>query len=314
MTRTGSTGPPGGERGSYPKWAKVKLDKVHLEKRYGYAVGDLSAAYPDDLGKLELRRHVVMARDFVLLLDEMSGEKPHVFTSLLHTDNEITRAGGENVYQTVIDGARLLIYVLSPDKPVIAAEKAIVFGGRGPTGGSDQHRGYRWSLRTAEPVRKAVYVTLLVPQKASAPRPTGVRLVAMDEDRVTVEIDRPDGKTVLTLDRKWSPGRDNGPGRVEVAPPGGVGKQSPSCHGTFTLPASVSSPTGWTRSRKPSRRPSGRSTSSPTAPISSSCPRRSSVSAASVAAAPTASSISPNRWTARPSSGWPPGPANTAAT
>ena len=74
----------------------------------------------------------------------------------------------------------MLMYVLAPKGSAIKPEKAIVFGGRGPIGGTDQHRGYQLTLQTTEPVQNTKYITLLVPQTKTAPKPKEVKLVKLE--------------------------------------------------------------------------------------------------------------------------------------
>jgi hypothetical protein len=198
------------ERDGYSKWAQVKLDKVHLEADYGYARGDLSAAYPDELGPIHLYRHVVMTKDFILLVDEAGGEQPHTFTSLLHTDREINLITPTHA-ETEVGTARLGIYVPAPEHAVLTAEPAIVFGGRGPVGGGDEQRGYQLSIQTEEPVKSTTYVTLLVPQVETETPLQGVSLKKRNKSSLSVLIHWGARQQTVTLDLNWKEGRGTEP-------------------------------------------------------------------------------------------------------
>lgn len=209
--RTGAT-----DRDHYEKWAGVKLVKVHLEKNYGYAMGDISSAYPDDLGPLILRRHVVMTRDFVVLVDEIGGEQPHTFTSLLHADKEF-KAVSTNCYETVVGDSRLVVYMLAPEVSVIKNNPSIVFGGTDPAGGGEQQRGYQLSIQTGYPLLHGYFVTVLVPQNQADVFPHDVRLVRLDRDDASISIDWGGRKETVSLNFGWDQSVLGGPVSISIA-------------------------------------------------------------------------------------------------
>ena len=200
----------GRERACNAKWDKVRLTKVHLEKTYGYALGDLSSAYPDELGRITLLRHVIMTRDVVVLLDEFDGEKPHVFTSVLHTD-EIMQKQADGVWKLSLKDGGMMAYVLSPGETKVEAAEAIVFGGKGPGGGADVQRGYQLTIGTPKPVAAGTYVTVLTPLGSDQAVPRAVRCEALDKKAMTLLIDWGARTETIRLDMRWKPGEAAGP-------------------------------------------------------------------------------------------------------
>lgn len=194
----------------YSKWMPARLEKVHVEDEYVYALGDFSTAYPEDLGALTIRRHFVATRDFQIVYDELSGARSHEYTWLLHADNAFEERN-DQVFSTTADPARLSAHVLSPAEVTAKAGTAICFSKDSPHKGKEEPRGYELALTTDGAVDRGHFLIVLIPQRSDEPR-AQVRLAALTGKAIEIEISGPDGRhqrARLQLD--WSPDSDTGP-------------------------------------------------------------------------------------------------------
>lgn len=195
----------------YSTWTPAKLEKVHLEKEYGYAKGDFSTIYDESLGKLNIQRHVIMSNDFLIVLDEQSGVNPHKYTFMLHSDNQF-KTMSANLTETQTGDAKLLVYTLSPTAFVSTPGPAMMFYGKSPNKGEDRESGYQLAVATDGRVKSNKLVNVLIPIKAGAKKPRSVDLLKFDQKETVIKIVSGDGKAeTITLNLAWKSGSKEGP-------------------------------------------------------------------------------------------------------
>jgi hypothetical protein len=194
----------------YSTFDAVRMRKVHLEKGYGYAMGDMSAAYPQDkLGKLAIRRHVLMTERCLIVLDDISAEKEHTYSWLLHSDQDLKQTGGPIV--TEAGDARLLTYVLSPREARVSMGPAIVNAGNAPGPGEPQQRGYQLTVENAAKDSSTRFLVVLIPAAEQEKDPLRVAGTRLDDGAAQVEITWPDAGTErITVDLGWAMGQGAG--------------------------------------------------------------------------------------------------------
>jgi len=203
----------------YALFDAVRIEKVHLEDDYGYAQGDMSSAYPQDkLGKLSMKRHVLMAERYLLVLDALDAERAHTYSWLLHSDVEPVQKG--DAFVSDMGGARLLTYVLMPSDRTVEIGPEIVMGGRSnPPGSSDtEQRGYVVTAANAKPARKLTFVSLLIPRSREEADPASVELSRLDDRMAEVTITWPGRETeTISLDLSWQQGDAGGPANFAMS-------------------------------------------------------------------------------------------------
>jgi len=197
----------------YAAFDKVRITKTHLTRGYGYAAGDLAAAYDvtGELGGLSMVRHVVMTREFMVVVDDLAGARPHEYTWLMHTDTPISPVDG-GAFESVTGDMRLLTYPLSPDNAAGRIRPTMVFAGTSPGKGSPAQRGYQLELSTPGKVPGTRFITLMLPLAKDQPAPRRVRLSRSDGTEVTIRIHWPNrAPEIVRLNPNWKPGDPAGP-------------------------------------------------------------------------------------------------------
>ncbi len=198
------------ERGMpYNKFNGVSIKKQFLCKEYGYAAGDISTAYmKGDLGKLALLRQVVMTKNYLVVFDSLSGEKPHEYTWISHSDKEYKKEGG--CYVTENGKARLLTFNLLPDNFKAETGIAAVMGGTAPGKGKKEDRGFELTLQ-AQKAGSTGFLNVLFPLSKAEKDPVSVK-GRVDQKSVTVDIVWPESvKETVTLDLNWLQSGTKGP-------------------------------------------------------------------------------------------------------
>lgn len=192
----------------YATWTGAKLEAVHLEAAYAYARADFSRVYAAELGGLQIRRHLVASRDMVIILDDLAGDKPHVFSSLVHADAAFQNVA-PGVMRTTTGNAALLHYVLNPTECVVASEPAMVMNyTKGPNNGVDEQRGFQLTLTSTAPVTRQRFISVLVPIAAGEAAPQAVELVAHDAKQLQVRVVRTAAEArIYVVDLTWQEGQ-----------------------------------------------------------------------------------------------------------
>lgn len=188
----------------YSKWTPARIEKLHLEHGYAYAMGDFSTVYPEELGRLTVRRHFVATRDFIVVRDELGGDRPHEFTWLLHADNAFEETA-PRVFETTLGGARLTAHVLRPAPPRSSTGPAMVFQKGKPHEGVEEPRGHELALTTDGAVPAAEFVVVLVPAQSDAPR-ADVAAVSANGQGLRFDLTHPGERArKVHLDWTWQP-------------------------------------------------------------------------------------------------------------
>ncbi len=197
----------------YDVFDRVHVEKVHLGPEYGYAAGDMSAAYPqDELGELSIKRHMVMAERFLLVVDDIDAERAHTYSWLAHSDYPFEK--GDRTFVSQVGDVRLVTYSLAPEAVEAEVGPTIVKQGSAPGPGEDQQRGYQLVLNAAGKPGKTRIATLLVPVGEGETLPR-VEASAVEDDTVDVTIRWDSGKAEnVSLDLGWS--ADSGDRRSPV--------------------------------------------------------------------------------------------------
>lgn len=190
----------------YATWMGVRLAKVHLETAYAYALADFSSVYDAKLGKLKIQRHFFVNKDLSIVYDDLQGDKPHVFTSLVHADAAF-QAAGAGLMKAKVGSANLLHYTLNPSECVVANEPAMVFSMVKPNQGADEQRGFQLSVASTAATQRQRFINVLIPTKADRPNPLAVELVAQDDKRLQIKVawSKDDSRT-YAIDLTWQQG------------------------------------------------------------------------------------------------------------
>ena len=206
----GSDGEYHNERGvSYKKFNDVSIKKEFLCKDYGYAVGDISSAYVrGSLGKLSLQRHIIMRKDYLIVFDDLSGEKPHEYTWISHSDKEYKKDGG--LYISENGMAKLLTYTLLPKDLTAETGVATVMAGTAPGKGKKENRGFELKLQSLK-TGKTMFLNVLIPLEKTEKIPISV-MGSCDGKKVNVDIIwSQSNKEKIVLDLSWGQQAEKGP-------------------------------------------------------------------------------------------------------
>ncbi len=197
----------------YEKQDQVRIDACHLEDAYGFAAGDMGSVYAGTPG-VRLRRIVLMTARWLLVVDDMSGEKEHRPTWLCHADAEFRAEGAAHVAR--LEKAALAVFSLSGIPETATLGPTIVMSGTAPGKGKPEQHGWQLSLSPATAAAQTRLIHLIVPLAAGEPLPA-VKLEKMDGDRLDLRLQWAGGKTEQAeVDLTWK----NGPaGPARITPP-----------------------------------------------------------------------------------------------
>jgi len=190
----------------YATWTGARLAKVHLEPAYAYAMADFSLVYDASLGKLQIQRHLFVSKEVMIVYDDLQGERPHVFTSLVHADAPF-QAAGPGVMKAQVGSASLLHYTLNPGECTVANGPAMVFSYVKPNQGVDEQRGFQVSVESPAATARQRFITVLIPTKAEHPVPQAVELLAQDDRQLHVRVTWVQGESrTYVIDLTWQQG------------------------------------------------------------------------------------------------------------
>jgi len=175
----------------YEKFDRARLEKTFVCQEYGFAAGEFSSVYPEDLGLKALRRLVLVTHRYLLVIDNLESEKPQTLTWFCHTDNPFAAEGA--AYVSKKEKASLAVLPLGADPLEAAMEPTIVQAGTGPEKATPTQRGHHLKLTTVKPAASVQLVTLLVPVANGQKAPTAT--FQSELKTPTLILQWPDGRT-----------------------------------------------------------------------------------------------------------------------
>lgn len=192
------------ERGfPYGDFNQARITSQFLGADYGFASGEFGAAYKRKVPGVELRRSVLMTKNWLLIVDDMKAGQPRRLTWLCHAQEEFKPEGDAFVSRQ--PKASLAVIPLTPSldaKP----EPAMVMAGRAPGRGVSEQRGFQLALGMKDPAPQARLINLLVPLGPEEKAPTA-KLINGEGGQIALEITRADGRTEkVKLDLNWKSG------------------------------------------------------------------------------------------------------------
>jgi hypothetical protein len=204
----------------YEQFDGAKIDQVHLSDQYGFASGTIGSAYTRQVPGVTLRRSVLMRKNYLLLIDDLSANEPHALTWLCHADTNFDADGA--AYVAKIGKAKLAVIPLKADLVDAKSEPKTVMAGTAPGKGAPTQHGFELSLTTKAPAKSVRLATLVIPLGAGDEVPT-IASSSLDGDAVKVSITWPKGGLeTIELNLGWkmpaAPDAANpGPARFAVA-------------------------------------------------------------------------------------------------
>lgn len=145
----------------YERLDKIRIKQVKLGKGFAQVVGDAAAAYEPELGVKRFERHFVLINSNTFeIRDYLETIQPHVFTSLLHSDETIQQTGKTRfVIQT--KGVNLGINLRQPENAITKIEPNFLIGAGQPGSvdkGERHQRGERLAIATSAPATQSRFV------------------------------------------------------------------------------------------------------------------------------------------------------------
>jgi hypothetical protein len=203
------------ERGAnYADLNEAHITSQYLGAEYGFARGEFGSAYRHQVPGVDLTRSLLMTKRWLLIVDDMTADKPHHLTWLCHSLAEFHKDG--QAYVARQSGASLAVLPLTPGDVQAKPEPTIVVAGRAPGRGAPEQRGFKLGLRTAAQTAQTRFINLLVPLAPDEKLPEA-KLTENEGNRVALEIRWPDGKTEsVSLDLGWKAGGENGPAQIAL--------------------------------------------------------------------------------------------------
>lgn len=195
------------ERGvPYKDFDHARIDREFLCDQYGFASGEFGSAYTRQVPGVKLKRSLLMTQRWLLIVDDMEGEKPHELTWLCHADAPFQPEG--KAFIAHLPKASLAVVPLAPAGLESKVGPTVVSAGRAPGQGVPQQRGSQLSLTLSAPAQTARIINILVPLAADE-KPPVVQLTKQEGSQVALEIQWPAGKTEkvqLNLEAKGDTG------------------------------------------------------------------------------------------------------------
>jgi Domain of unknown function (DUF4962)/Heparinase II/III-like protein len=200
------------ERGiPYADLDQARITSHFLSPEYGFASGEFGRVYKRSVSGVQLRRSLLMTKDWLLVVDDMEADQPRNLTWLCHSLAEFLPEGPAFVSRQANAGLAVIPLVSEAEpKP----EPTVVMAGRGPGKGAREQRGFKMVLQSRQPVQKTRFVNLLVPLGSGEKAPTA-QLVNGEGDKISLKVSWPGGRTeVVDLDLAWKQGGEVGPASI----------------------------------------------------------------------------------------------------
>ena len=158
----GADGSYWNERGiPYEIFDRAKIEAQYLCPEYGFVRGEFGSVYQPQVPGVTVQRSLLMTKEWVLVVDDLSAESAHTFTWLCHADAEFVQAG--DVHLSKLADASLAVFSLGSDALKSQLGPAVVVGGTSPGRGVPQQRGFQLQQSTETPTTSIRMIHLLVP-------------------------------------------------------------------------------------------------------------------------------------------------------
>lgn len=182
------------------------LDQAHINSQflspaYGYVSGEFGQTYKRQVPGVKLRRRLLMTERWMLVVDDMDGDKEHQLTWVCHSDAPFALEG--SAYVARQPQASLAVLPLLPTGLDSKMEETTVMAGKAPGRGTPEKRGFHLHLTTSQPSKTTRIINLLVPLGQGEKLPI-VQLKSQDQKLVVFSIKWPSGKTEdVQLNTEW---------------------------------------------------------------------------------------------------------------
>lgn len=195
------------ERGyPYERFDQVRIDKTFFCAEYGFASGEIGPAYAEaNVGKVGLRRSLLMTRDWMLVVDEMAADAPRRLTWLCQSDVEFKKEGAAFVARGPAAALAVVPIGEVAMKVAMTDEMAptVVAAGTGPGENTPTPRGFHLGRTMKEPAKSIGLLHLLVPLSAADKPPTVSGFKVDPGFRFTVNWPGKDKPQEVTWDPDW---------------------------------------------------------------------------------------------------------------
>jgi hypothetical protein len=154
---------------SYGTLNQARIRQQYMENSHAYARGDFSTVYTDIAGTYSIQRSVLMAKDYLIVLDDLSSNGTHTYSWLLHTEQAITQNG--NVFSSQNGTTLLKVHSLAPTAVTASMGVHSLTRGSPPGNPVPENFGYLLRLDNTAPVAKTSFLNVLVPAASGETAP-----------------------------------------------------------------------------------------------------------------------------------------------
>jgi hypothetical protein len=185
----------------YKELDAAKIDRVFLGDQYGFVSGEYGSVYSHAVKDVQLRRSLLMTKDWMLAIDDLSSAQPHAMTWICHALAAFTPEG--SAFVSRLPDAGLAVVPLLSDGFTPARDPSMVAAGTKPGLGKQEQHGFQLTFTQAQPAAASRLITLLVPLGKDEKTPV-VKLVKQDASAVEFTVSPSDGKPQdVKLDLTW---------------------------------------------------------------------------------------------------------------
>ncbi|HSI86353.1 MAG TPA: heparinase II/III family protein [Candidatus Methylacidiphilales bacterium] len=192
----------------YKTLDETRITREYLSLDYGFVSGDFGSLYQQHSQGVSVKRSLLMTKNWLLVIDDMTAASPQQLTWLCHADAEFKTEG--SIFLAKLPKATLAVLPLTQAATESKMEPTVVSSGLAPGQEIPQQRGFRLALSLQQPAQKVRMVNLLVPLGENDKAPLA-ELVKSDESEMTLRLKWPDNTTEdIQLNLSWQ-GTPDGP-------------------------------------------------------------------------------------------------------